>query len=1158
MKKIKTINGIFITLCALFMAAAFSSCEVALGTALNLDPPTVVITEPAFMQNIKTNTLTIKGTANDLQEIVYLYVTVEKTKGTTWKKQIQSASGGWGSNARGTWEGEINAVRWSIEVPMDNATEGEYLISVGAENNVNNAGPVTQRRIIIDQSPPTVSVILPVLNTDDYLTASSYFNANYGLRDTTILDKLYNRSVNIQYEVKDDFSIDTLELILADNVGNEYYNKFTDNAAWSGTTTVLANEIKDSAENVVNDKKYLQILTKATDKAGNEKSQSHGWFIWWPQADYPWTEDIGDTADTTAANLKQVYPESVVYGQSYDNQGIKSVTYKVFSHNGTSYNTTAVDTSTKQNIPLQEGDDPSAFFSFNFKAPKTSGKYKIETVAEDIYGNQGADIFYFYVYETEVTGPLLQSYGGTPSGLYGLGAVINIFLNLRDPARISTGATLTLNVNKTSGTAMAVLDTATNGTNQLKFSYTVVAGDHVDVLKIISINYTGITKPDGTSLPPPNNLTTTKDLDFYTRIQISTDSPVLNNVTLSGTTLTLAFSKTIFKGTGNITLTQQGTLLAPAVMSKAEYSRFGGNSVLGNYYTAGINGTDSAGNPDTTEKYILNYSTNTNDGALITALTNNGAFKIDVPVASGAVTVNGSSLSIDLSETWGYSPRVKGVNYAVTYPQGIVRDSQNNQVVALTGTARTFNVTGVNAPVIRIQKNRGTVTNDAGTPGGIFGVGEPVIYWVKNAKISATPVSDGHEWVSTGELSIDLGAQVRFSTNGYDVTGIKENKTNFPSAEQDFTIQVTLTDNVNSNGQSLYNGGSTNNPGAWNDFAYGWYGQDLSNQNNTKTFWINPYKYKNITSISTQNQYLRFNNIYVDFDTVGASKLTQTQYDALTEQNKTGYLRVSKYASYETRYKYVLTSTQPTTAQVKIDCQTPSATIRYNTAVTTTSAYGGKFGLSNEAGHPVKPVVTMPTNSNMTSYSSPFNIGTASISDGLLYAVRAEATNSGSTATAYEKAARSVIRFNDITSAKNWSTLLDKADALSRELHLWLRGGDDLSGSSLTPGFPLSWSDHDFTGVRLMTKDGATNNWYWITWEVSTQAYFHFLAGTTSTATQAVNGPHDWGWSKNAWAFQHAEYPLYAGGSLLFSTATQVTHPATDSFEFYDTFSGSR
>jgi hypothetical protein len=54
------------------------------------------------------------------------------------------------------------------------------------------------------------------------------------------------------------------------------------------------------------------------------------------------------------------------------------------------------------------------------------------------------------------------------------------------------------------------------------------------------------------------------------------------------------------------------------------------------------------------------------------------------------------------------------------------------------------------------------------------------------------------------------------------------------------------------------------------------------------------------------------------------------------------------------------------------------------------------------------------------------------------------------------------------------------------------------------------------------------------------------------------SGPLDWGWGKNAWAFQYKEYPLFPGASLEFRVNSTVSSPATMTFEFYDSFSKSR
>jgi hypothetical protein len=749
-----------ITICAVFlMAFAFYSCEnpVALGSKLNLDPPTVVITEPDFMKNIKGDTLVIKGTAKDLQEIVYLNITIEQTKeGFPWKQEWNGERGSWRSrsndgaweSSQGLWTGK-NQIEWSIEVPMvdalgSRAPEGEYLITVGAQNDVRNEGPVAQRRVIIDNTPPVVNVTLPVLFPEDteesyvYSDVETEFDA-YNLRDLAVLEKLHNRSIKFQYEVDDDFSLASLEFSLRDSDGEIVAAKSA-GSSWSGTVTFTAAEINLSA------KTYLQLVSDAEDIAGNRPSKlrDHGWFVWWPDADFPWAEGVGDwNVDKSAGggstdDMTQVFPSSLVRGQSFDNQGVESVSYKVIEWDGSAY---AIDYSsgTLPNEPLVPGSDPSKFFSWGFNAPANPNKYKVEVITQDIYKNKTTDIFYFYVMPI-ATGPLLVSFSGNPPGTYGKNDTIVITLHMREPVHVAGPLSLALN---TTPARNADFDTDSNDSTQLKFTYQIQAGDSVagdDVLKVTAINMTGVTltRPDSypayslTGDMPLNKDTPTtgwenQGLEYYTSIRISTNDPELVSATLTGTTLTLLYNKTIYKASGNITLAQAaGTFIAPAVLTASDYFRFGGDANLGNYYDRGTNGAReiSAGSntweADPSEKYILKYDTNPDDSALRTRLENFNADKIIIPVVSGAVQVGGlnnNSLIVDLSDTWGYVLRVKGVSYTVELDSNLVRDDQNIPVEE--DHSKTIANPGVNAPFIRVRKDQGEHTTRSFTVGTV-------------------------------------------------------------------------------------------------------------------------------------------------------------------------------------------------------------------------------------------------------------------------------------------------------------------------------------------------------------------------------------------------------------------------------------------------------
>jgi large repetitive protein len=808
----------------------------------------------------------------------------------------------------------------------------------------------------------------------------------------------------------------------------------------------------------------------------------------------------------------------------------------------------------------------------------SAGTYNVSARQTDLAGNVSSSTAAQQVI-IKVNSPLLTSLGGTP-GTYKTGQNIDIELHLRGNVTVSGTPRLALGGDGavfSPSPAYAVYNSG-SGSNKLIFRYTVKNDDKVDILKITSIDLNGaaLTESGANVSTEFTGSDLSKNLDFYTTIKIDTTLPsfVSSSSGLSGTTLTLSFNKTIYKGTGDITIEHQASpRLAPAVLTKTEYLRYGGASVLGTYYTVGTNGTDASGNPDLTEKYILNYGTDTSNSALLTALGNNGAFKVTVPVASGAVSGSGTtSLKVDLSASYGYVLPVKGVSYTVTIPANLVQDSLSN----LLASQSTLSVTnsGVNTPVIRIQKKSENIlnsgTNTINVPAVAINetsqqITDPNSYWIKNADfvIQTSKPSSAGTWEQVNPFIVG-------TLNGQDrvFTGIRQSSK--PSGRY---IQ------------------GTKNEGAAVQAGYGRVHGTLNQSNTTatefRTSWSTPGGYNNIDGNTAELWVNPYDNTITQWDEVwsntGFLVGVEAQPKMWVNKDTSGALISNAASSPGTGYVLVggsktvytvtagtptpgsasatsqLTAVQPFTTNVKIDCQTPNASITYSTANIETTPFAGPFNMGNHT----RPSVTMPNN-NTTTYSGAFQLGVTNNLNGYLYGIRAVSALSGTNSNpVYETASRSVIMFNNIAEANNWSTLEGKAGG-GNTLHLWIRGGDDQDGSNVTPGFPITWSDKDYKGARLMTgaRDGIK---YWISWEVTVPLYFHFVAGTaytTPNATQLTDiqnyGPLQWGWAKNAWSFQHKEYPLYPGGSLLLYRNTRVENPATDNFEFYDTFSGSR
>jgi hypothetical protein len=282
--------------------------------------------------------------------------------------------------------------------------------------------------------------------------------------------------------------------------------------------------------------------------------------------------------------------------------------------------------------------------------------------------------------------------------------------------------------------------------------------------------------------------------------------------------------------------------------------------------------------------------------------------------------------------------------------------------------------------------------------------------------------------------------------------------------------------------------------------------------------------------------------------------------------------------AYGTLNVTYLNARQPLQARVKIDCQTPDAKIIYDTLNKETMPFAGPFAMGDNPNPSASfTMPSAPLVSATPNYTSAFSLGNAGNLRGYLYGISALAVNGAYHEEAYEKAARSVIMLYNGNTMRNWDSLAGKVGT-GNHLNVWIRGGDDTSGSNKTPGFPLSWDEFDYrkydetgySGIRLLTSNGTgladTDNdqYYWVSWEVNVPAYFYFMAGSSNNDTNDMKkGPLQWTGLKNTWALQYREYPLYPGASLVFyyindDHETRVSKPATDVIEFYPDFSNSR
>ncbi|MCQ2582500.1 MAG: hypothetical protein MJ160_01210 [Treponema sp.] len=214
-------------------------------------------------------------------------------------------------------------------------------------------------------------------------------------------------------------------------------------------------------------------------------------------------------------------------------------------------------------------------------------------------------------------------------------------------------------------------------------------------------------------------------------------------------------------------------------------------------------------------------------------------------------------------------------------------------------------------------------------------------------------------------------------------------------------------------------------------------------------------------------------------------------------------IRINKVA--ETINVTAKTVTQPTTAGVKIDCQTPG--IQRNAGLTWTVKSQTNDRVTKAKGATItqnKLSLSAVNSLSSTNTATPFNLGsTTDLDKGYIYQITAVATKSGVSQTTYEFAYRTVYSVQNTDKAMG-----EVGDSYTQ---FWLRGGDDSSGGVSTAGFPVSWNTSEFDKVRAMTKKTNSTTWYWITWNINTKCYPQPLRG--DFPSDAVEkGPSVWCW----------------------------------------------
>ncbi|MCI7577458.1 MAG: hypothetical protein MST12_04315 [Spirochaetia bacterium] len=249
-------------------------------------------------------------------------------------------------------------------------------------------------------------------------------------------------------------------------------------------------------------------------------------------------------------------------------------------------------------------------------------------------------------------------------------------------------------------------------------------------------------------------------------------------------------------------------------------------------------------------------------------------------------------------------------------------------------------------------------------------------------------------------------------------------------------------------------------------------------------------------------------------------------------------------------------STQPMTASVKIDCETPGIELNYFYTLSSVvqRVYNFVENSGTGTGLATKPTATTTTGipaSGDNSDSSLFNIGDDT-RNGLTYKITATATKEGKSTKGYEVAQRTTIQINNDKGKlalrsnsmlnktfTNWpGETMTESNLTSKRLGLFLRGGDNPTGGNTTPGLATSWSPSDLDKAILFTEDTTSGkeNFYIVSWKITKNLYFMPLAGLMDDETimnGKYQGPKYTCNAQNRWIGTYTSYPAEPGSYLV-------------------------
>ena len=366
----KSISSLFISLAALSVFF-FSSCEIGMGEAVDLEAPELTIETPSRNNAFVPRNFTIEGTAVD--NIGCEKVTFE------YKYTID------GVEYSGVKECGVSGNRFSCPFTFEKDVEVSFEICAHDKNNNTSEKSSASRTYIIDSNDPKVgkvairrgNYIVRLLQLTDFTNESTGKTA---LRDyPENKDYFQNQSFALFFNLKDSYGIggaqiklyEDSNLIIEKTMAEDTENKFSPEFEFTESELIAA------SPSLATGVHYLRPVLAARDTAGNLVTEEKDYLAFESAYDIPHVKYNSMIGEINNGGKITVCVEGSIPITVFDDDGLKSIDYKfVKLSDFTNYDSISDFSSIIVEAGLRDK-------SFDLTAPDVDGSYKLVLKVSD-------------------------------------------------------------------------------------------------------------------------------------------------------------------------------------------------------------------------------------------------------------------------------------------------------------------------------------------------------------------------------------------------------------------------------------------------------------------------------------------------------------------------------------------------------------------------------------------------------------------------------------------------------------------------------------------------------------------------------------------------------------------------------------------------------